>query len=215
MPEERLLVINPSSSAQMTAAISAGLDGFSRLGGPTIECLRIEDGPITISTEAEILRCSLQVGNIVAQRTDAAAVVIACYAQPGLHYARSRTTAPVIGIQDAAVLTALNLADRFGVIALSPASINRHLRNLRWLGVEHRLAGEVVLTPGGEGDEALLAAMVEAGQQLKTKGAQAVIFGCAQFSAYRAGVEEALGLPVIDPTQAAVAMALGQVCRSR
>ena len=45
----------------------------------------------------------------------------------------------MIGIQDAAVLSALGMADRFGVIALSEASIARHMRNLRWLGVEHRL----------------------------------------------------------------------------
>jgi len=210
-----ILVINPSSSVPMTAAISAGLDGFRTPHGPTIECLRIPEGPLTIGTEAEILSSGLQVGAFVAQRPDADAVVIACYAQPGLNHARTVTRAPVIGIQDAAVMTAMTMVDRFGVIALSQASINRHLRQLRWLGVEHRLAGETVLTRTGTDEAGLPGDLVAAGEELRSLGAHAVIFGCASFAPYREGVEQALGLPVIDPTQAAVGIALGHVCRSR
>ena len=210
-----ILVLNPSSSVPMTAAIDRGLDRFRIPGGPEIECFSIAEGPEFIMTEEDILRCGLQVGEAVRNRPDAAAVVIACYAQPGLQHARTLTRAPVIGIQDAAVLSALGMADRFGVIALSDASIARHMRNLRWLGVEHRLAGEVVLKREGEGDEVLFAGLVEAGRELRTRGAEVVIFGCSGFPAHRARLEEALGIPVIDPTQAAVGAALGQVLRSR
>ncbi|WP_162894938.1 aspartate/glutamate racemase family protein [Rhizobium terrae] len=209
-----ILVINPSSSIPMTEAISTGLDRFRLPGGPAIECFGIAEGPEFIMTEEDILRCGLQVGEVVASRPDAAAIVIACYAQPGLHHARTLTKAPVIGIQDAAVLTAIGMADRFGVIALSKASVARHMRNLRWLGVEHRLAGEVVLKREGEGDDALFAGLVAAGEELKAKGAEVAIFGCSGFPAHRARLEEALGIPVIDPTQTAIGAALGQVLRS-
>jgi Asp/Glu/hydantoin racemase len=37
------------------------------------------------------------------------------------------------------------------------------------------------------------------------------VLGCAGLSAHRARLEEAINRPVVDPTQAAVAMALGAV----
>jgi len=37
------------------------------------------------------------------------------------------------------------------------------------------------------------------------------VMGCAGMARHRKPLEEALGIPVIDPTQAAVAMALGAV----
>ena len=42
-------------------------------------------------------------------------------------------------------------------------------------------------------------------------GAGAVVLGCAGMSGHRRRLEEELGIRVIDPTQAAVAMALGAV----
>jgi Asp/Glu/hydantoin racemase len=39
--------------------------------------------------------------------------------------------------------------------------------------------------------------------------------GCAGMSRHRGPLEKALGIPVIDPTQAAVTMALGAVQFSR
>ncbi len=35
--------------------------------------------------------------------------------------------------------------------------------------------------------------------------------GCAGMARYRAALEEAVGIPVVEPTQAAVAMAVGHV----
>jgi len=54
--------------------------------------------------------------------------------------------------------------------------------------------------------------MIEVGRALKDRdGAQAIVMGCAGMARHRRPLEEALGIPVIDPTQAAVTMALGAV----
>jgi len=54
--------------------------------------------------------------------------------------------------------------------------------------------------------------MVEVGLKLKDDdGAEAIVMGCAGMARHRRPLEEALGIPVIDPTQAAVAMALAVV----
>ena len=52
----------------------------------------------------------------------------------------------------------------------------------------------------------------EIGRELvKKDGADVIVMGCAGMARHRSPLEAALGVPVIDPTQAAVAMAIGTV----
>ena len=64
--------------------------------------------------------------------------------------------------------------------------------------------------------EKTLPRMIEVGRALKEQdGANAIVMGCAGMARHRKPLEDALGIPVIDPTQAAVTMALGAVQLSR
>jgi Asp/Glu/hydantoin racemase len=83
------------------------------------------------------------------------------------------------------------------------------------MGLADRLAGErplkmsVAETASGEGT---LARMEAIGRELvEQDGADVIVMGCAGMARHRRPLEEALGVPVIDPTQAAVAMAIGAV----
>ena len=113
------------------------------------------------------------------------------------------------------LLTALARAETFGVIAIAQRSIRRHVRYLRQMGLMDRLTRErplnmsVAETASGEGT---LAKMIEVGRALKDEdGSGAIVMGCAGMARHRRPLEQALGIPVIDPTQAAVTMALGTV----
>ena len=54
--------------------------------------------------------------------------------------------------------------------------------------------------------------MIKVGRELKDiDGANSIVMGCAGMARHRAALEDAIGIPVIDPTQAAVTMALGVV----
>ncbi|MCM2477077.1 Asp/Glu racemase [Rhizobium sp. CG5] len=211
-----IVVINPNSSESVTEGLREALAGFQFPSGPLIECLTIVEGPPGVVTQRDVDEAALNTAKIIEARPDAGAFVLACYSQPGLDLARSLTSVPVYGIQDAGVLAALARADLFGVIAVAEASIPRHLRNLRRLGVDNRLAGEVALqgninvADSGHGEESF-AALLEAGVKLRALGAGAVVLGCAGMSGHRARLEAELGVAVIDPTQAAVAMAFGHL----
>jgi Asp/Glu/hydantoin racemase len=50
---------------------------------------------------------------------------------------------------------------------------------------------------------------------MEQDGTEAVVMGCAGMTHHRRPLEVELGIPVIDPTQAAVTMALGAVQFSR
>jgi len=143
------------------------------------------------------------------------AFVLACYSDPGLHVCREGTSRPVFGIAECGVLTALARGGRFGVIAIGQPSIARHMRYLRQMALIERLAGERPLNMSvaetASGDNTL-ARMVEVGRRLKDEdGAEAVVMGCAGMARHRRPLEEALGIAVIDPTQAAVTMAIGAI----
>ncbi len=211
-----ILVINPNSDVAVTEALSRAVEPFRLGGGPAIECVTIAESPLGIMTQRDVYEAALRTADLAKARPDASAIVIACYSQPGLDLLRTETRRPVVGMQDAGILAAMGLADRFGVIAVAEGSIPRHLANLARMGVMSRLAGEVAparaLTVAESGDPAASFDLLrEAGTKLKQMGAGAIILGCAGMSPQRGILEEALGIPVVDATQAAVAQALGRV----
>jgi allantoin racemase len=105
------------------------------------------------------------------------------------------------------------------VISILPASVPRHLRSFGAMGVLDRLAGDRALGLGVAelADEAAsLDAMIDTGLALRdADGADVLILGCAGMADRRAALEEATGLPVVEPCQAAAAMAIGQIALSQ
>lgn len=214
MPHSRILVINPNSNDAVTKGFSEALAPLRLADGPEIDCMTLDEGPFGIESQAHVDQVALPLRDIVASDEKADAYVIACYSDPGLHVCREATAKPVFGIQESGILAAMALGERFGVIALGPASVKRHLRYLRQMGVLDRLAGERPLNLSVEASERPEAfdSLVEIGIELRDRdGADVIVLGCAGMARHRAALQEVLGLPVVDPTQAAVAQALGTV----
>lgn len=211
----RILVINPNSNPEVTRGIDDALAPLRFPSGPEIHCMTLAEGPIGIETQAHVESVAMPLRALVAATHDAAAFVIACYSDPGLAVCREATRKPVFGINECGVLTALSRGDRFGVIAIRQASVRRHLRYLRQMGLEARLAGErpldMSVAETASGDKTL-GRMIEVGRQLRdSDGADVIVMGCAGMARHRAHLEAELGIPVIDPTQAAVAMSFSAV----
>ena len=211
----RILVINPNSNQLVTQGLEQALKPLDFEGGPEIVCETLTEGPYGIESQADVDSVAMPLRRRVESDNNSAAFVIACYSDPGLHVCREGTTRPVFGIAECGVLTALARAERFGVIAIMQRSIARHMRYLRQMGLMDRLAGErplnmsVAEIASGDGT---LSRMIEVGRALKDQdGANAIVMGCAGMARHRKQLEDALGIPVIDPTQAAVTMALGVV----
>lgn len=209
----RILVINPNSNEAVTEGLRQAVKPLTYADGPEIVCETLAEGPFGVETQEHVESVTLPLRRKVESTNDADAFIIACYSDPGLFVAREGTSRPVFGIAECGVLTALARADRFGVIAIKSRSIPRHIRYLRQMGLMERLAGERALemsvaeTASGDGT---LARMITIGRELKDlDGAGAIVMGCAGMARHRKPLEDALGIPVIDPTQAAVTMAIG------
>ena len=216
MTRRRIVVVNPNSNEAVTRGLDEALRPLAFAEGPEIVCTTLAEGPYGIETQADVESVAMPLRRLIESDNGADAFVIACYSDPGLQVCREGTDRPVFGIAESGVLTALARAETFGVIAIKQRSIRRHVRYLRQMGLTERLAGErplelsVAETASGEGT---LDRLIAVGRELRDEdGAGAIVMGCAGMARHRRALEEALGVPVIDPTQAAVAMALGAVC---
>jgi allantoin racemase len=209
----RILVINPNSSIDCSAGIDAAIAPLRFPAGAALEVATLEGGPPAIYS----WRDWHAVVEPLCRRIEsdpADAYVIACASDPGIEAARLATDRPVFGVFRSAVAAAVARVERFGVIALVEQSKPRHLLALRAMGLAGRLAAEVALNVTMETllDPRLARLrLIAAGRELAAAGAGAVILGCTGMAHHRAAVAEAIGLPVIEPCQAGVLMAIGAV----
>jgi allantoin racemase len=209
----RILVINPNSSLACGAGIEAAIVPLRGIAGVRIDVVSLRDGPPAIYSWRDWHAAADPICGCIEQEP-AEVYVIACASDPGIEAARASTSRPVIGIFRAAVATAIAYGERFGVIALVEASKSRHLAALRAMALEDRLAAEIAvnvamdtLLDGGAAQSAL----IEAARTCAGAGADSVILGCTGMAHHKDAIAAAVGIPVIEPCQAGVALALGAI----
>jgi len=210
---ERIIVINPNSTVAVTEDIDRALEPLRFADGPEVVCLTLAEGPPGIETQEHVDSVVEPIRRRVeAEEGRAAAFVIACFSDPGLREAREVTAKPVFGIAEAGLMSAMARAGRVGVIAILEASVERHRRFYRARGIEGRIAGELALNLGVlelAEEKVAFARLTKVGARLREESrAEILVLGCTGMARYRARLEAALGVPVVDPTQAAVAMAI-------
>lgn len=209
----RILILNPNCSTACSDGIDAAIAPFRHPGGPALDVVTLSEGPPAIyswldwhGVVAPMCR------RIEAEIADV--FVIACASDPGIEAARTMTDRPVLGVFRSAVAAAVARAERFGVIAIVEASKARHLAVLRAMGLERRLAGEVALNVPMDlllDATAARTRLIQAARRCVEGGAGAVILGCTGMAHHRAAIEAECGVPVIEPCQAAAALAVGLV----
>ncbi len=174
-----------------------------------IKCIELPKSPPGIETDDHVAEVIPHIIEAVSN-SSADAFVLACFSDPGIAKVRKAIDKPIFGIAESAYLAALGLGSRFGIISLGQSSINRHLRYLKALEIDRRLAGDrsidktVVELMAGN----VVEIVSRTGRRLRDEdGADVVILGCAGLGSYRQAMQESLGIPVIDPVQAGVALA--------
>jgi Asp/Glu/hydantoin racemase len=206
----RILIINPNSNKRITQGIDQAMDTFRVEYGVNITCSTLADGPFGIETDEDISAVVPLIVNEIGKHDDYDAFVIACYSDPGLDESRAASSKPVFGIQESAVSLSATFERRFGVLALRRESIQRHIAYIRQLGYQSFHAGERSLDVSVEeaaNDIRVLQKIIDTGRQLiEEDGAETLILGCAGLALHRQAAQLELGVPVIDPVQAAVQM---------
>lgn len=206
----RILVINPNSSKAMTQSMAQCLTGIADKTNHQIDCIELAKSPPGINTDEDAKAVVPHIIEAVDQE-NADAIVIGCFSDPGIQAVREKTSVPVFGIAQSAYLTALGLGQRFGILSMGPSSIGRHLRYLQDLNLERRMAGDRAMNLTVEdslGRDVFEKVSHTANALLAEDGADVLILGCAGLGRYRADLQQKFGVPVIDPVQAGVQLAV-------
>jgi allantoin racemase len=140
-------------------------------------------------------------------------VFITCFGDPAVPAARELVDIPVTGGFEPAVLLAMGLGDQFSIVTVLPNVVPLIRGLARRLGIADRLASvRVIDTPVLElEDHAALEAKLHEAMRLAVleDDAHVLVLGCTGMlgvaaSLQRALAAEGLGVPVVDPTKAAL-----------
>lgn len=216
-------VINASSRTDtgITETIAASLAWADLPALPRVDCVTLADGPRGITTARDSDEAAPAVLRFVAARAAEASslgFVIACFSDPGVHAARGLTAKPVVGIGEAGFAAALALGETVGTIGVAAGRGAKSRRLARHMGVADRVAGHrgLGLDYGQLQDPDLVRdRLIEAGRTLRDEDeANVLLFAGAGFGRWVAPLEDAIGLPVVDPTQAAYGVVLAQAMQT-
>jgi allantoin racemase len=202
-----ILILNPNSSAAVTEKMKEACAGIDLHPSHRASFHTLIDTPGGIESQRDVESVVIPICDFLLLHP-ADAYVIGCFSDPGLALCREELSAPVVGIAEAAYLEASLIGKRFGVVSIGAGSIARHARAIEALGLGPRLAGDRPLDLGVLellDVERSIARIIEVGRQLRDiDGAEVLILGCATMGVYRPRIEEALAVPVVDPTQAGI-----------
>lgn len=211
-----ILVVNPNSNTAVTAAMAEALAGLAAGASVDIQTQTLEGAPFGIESETDAATVAPMLAALLRnERSRYDAFVIGCFLDPGLNACREAVAKPVFGIGECAIYAALTLADQFGVLALSRASVERHKPIYRRLGVGDRLAGELPLeisVAEAVSDVTVYPRILARAEELRDEyGAGAIVLGCAGMARHRRALQDALGIAVIDPVQAGASRAVSEI----
>jgi len=209
----RVFVINPNTTASMTAKVAAAARSVA---APATEIIgrNPSKGPPAIQGredgEAALPGLFEEIDRAVREGADA--VIIACFDDTGLEAARARVRLPVIGIGEAGFHIASLLAPRFSVVTTLSVSVPIIEANIAAYGFGRacarvRASGVAVLALEAADGDAEARVSDEVGRAVAEDRAGAVVLGCAGMADLAQRLAERHGLPVLDGVACAVRLA--------
>ena len=122
MPATKILIVNPNTTTSMTETIGAAARAVAA-SGTEISAVTSSMGPASIEGFYDEAFAVPGLIRALLEAPDADAGIIACFDDTGLDAARSVARFPVVGICEAALVTAAQVAKRIAVITTLPRSI--------------------------------------------------------------------------------------------
>jgi Asp/Glu/hydantoin racemase len=208
----KILLLNPNTTAEVTGLLHAA---GHRAASPGTELVPVtaKRGVPYIATRAEA-----QIGGAIALEMLAEAdstfdaAIIAAFGDPGLFGARELFSFPIVGLAEAAMLTACMVGRKFSIVTFSRTLAPWYQECVAMHGLEARCAGIRALDEAfqsisdvqSEKEEVLVRLANAAVEQ---DDADVVILSGAPLAGLADKVKDRIPVPVIDPIAAAVRQA--------
>ncbi|MEU4242429.1 aspartate/glutamate racemase family protein [Actinoplanes sp. NPDC026619] len=209
----KLMVINPNTTRSMTDTVVEAARKVARpdtmiIGGTP------SSGVPSVESHYEEVYGALGVIDQVRKGEEQGiqGYVVACFGDTGVPAARELANGPVVGMTEAALMTAALIAHRFTIVTLPRRTIAHSERVVQALGLSHRCTVRAVDVPVAdlEGGSAHLAGIFA--EQVRADD-EALILGCAGLTDLVAPLTARLGRPVIDGVTAAIPLVEGLIAQ--
>lgn len=206
-----LLIVNPNTTASMTAAIESTASSVAS-PGTVITAVQPASGPASIEGYYDEAFAVPGLIDEIRKHPEADVVIIACFDDTGLDAARCITAAPVVGIGEAAFHLASLVCNQFGVVTTLSRSIAALQHNLHKYGLAAKCAGvrasEVpVLELENPESNARADISAEIARAIAHDRADAIVLGCAGMTELAKSLQEEHRVPVVDGVASAVKLA--------
>jgi len=211
----KILLVNPNISSSVTSLIETEARRTAS-PGTALTAVTAKLGVAYIETRAEAAVGGYATLEMLAEHgPDHDAAVVAAFGDPGLAAAKELMAIPVIGLTEAALVSARLIGGRFGIIAIS-ARIRAWYRDVvEAYGALDRLAAIRCLD---EAFEDVAGIQVEKAERLielcrrtvREDGADTLILAGAPLSGLARTVRDELPVPLIDGVASAVRLAEAQ-----
>lgn len=208
----RILLLNPNTTEAITQRLLAAAQAVAAPGTEILPLTAPRGVPYIAS------RAEAQIGGAIAlemlaeQHDKVDAAIIAAFGDPGLMGARELFDIPVIGMAEAAMLTACMLGKRFAIVTFARALGPWYEECVAMHGLEGRCAGIRMLDEGfadiADVQEEKEAVIVELARRAVVEDeADCVILAGAPLAGLAAKVAERIPVPVVDQMGAALKQA--------
>ena len=206
----RILLINPNTTAGMTAKIGAAAKRAASEGTEII-AVTSAHGPASIEGYYDEALSLAGLLGAIRSEADFDAVVIACFDDTGLDAARCLTDKPVVGIGEAGYRMATMLSNKFSVVTTLARSVPALEHNLVRYGLDRhcvrvRSSEVAVLELEHENSHACDLIAGEIALAIAEDRAEAIVLGCAGMTDLVDSMALRFGLPVLDGVACAVAL---------
>jgi len=208
----KILLANPNTSQSVTDRI-AGAARQAAAPGTEILAVTASCGVPYIATRAEAAVAARTTLELLAEHAPGCdAAIVAAFGDPGLGGARELFSIPVVGLAEAAMLTACMLGRRFSIVTFSPSLEPWYRECVEYHGLMSRFAS-IRCAAGGFSDiatvslekESVLLALCDGA--IREDGADVIILGGAPLAGMASGVAERVAVPLVDGVAAAVCQA--------
>jgi allantoin racemase len=208
----RILLLNPNTTEAITDRLLRAGRAVAAPGTEIVGATASRGVPY-IATRAEA-----QIGGAIALemlaefQRDVDAAIIAAFGDPGLFGARELFDIPVVGMAEAAMLTACMLGRRFGIVTFARAlgpwyaeCVEMHKLDARCSGIRMLDGAFRDIADVQEEKEALLVELCH--QAIAEDGAEVLILAGAPLAGLASVVRDRIPVPVVDQAAAAVKQA--------
>ena len=209
MNDMRILFINPNITSSITEGMAAEARR-SAAAGTELVPVTATFGTLYVENRVEAAIAAHAVLDACAAHSDDCdAVIISAFGDPGLHAAKELLDIPVVGVSEAAFLTAYVLGNRYSIVCLTPRLKTWYVETAHSHGLAGKLASARAI-PGPvpdiarAKDDLKTMLLTECLRAVDEDDAEVVIIGGGPVAGLAREIRNEVPVPLIDGVSAAV-----------